>query len=109
MSIQKTLEPLSFTVCHEPKPESVQEDKFLVYRFLGQTGRTYAEGNLGCTGCVFALDFYSVGAPWGDVDDIRRLLTAADYIVTIDQEIYEEDTGLHHIPMTVYTAREAYV
>lgn len=96
MTIFENLQALGIPVCHPPYLGS--ERKYVTYQFIGQDGILYAEGVEQETGVMYAVNVY---AERKDVFtlmlEVKTALEAADYIVTVDTEIYEETEKLHRI------------
>ena len=106
MEINKALEPLGIPVCHPPYSGAART--FLTYQYMGQAGNFYAESREAETGASFALDLFTDGEYMQLIRDIKALAEAANYTCVVDQEMYEQDTGLRHIAMTVTAAEEIY-
>lgn len=106
MEISKALEPLGIPVTHPPYSGSAET--FVTYQLMGQVGAVFAESQEAETGMTFSVDLYTKGEYEQLVKDIKTLSAAAGYICTVDQEIYEIDTGRRHIAMTAVTAEEIY-
>lgn len=104
--IFENLQALGVPVCHPPYLGT--ERKYVTYQFIGQDGMLYAEGTEQETGVMYAVNIY---AERKDVFtlmlDVKAMLEAAGYIVTVDTEIYEETEKLHRIVLTA--AREGAV
>ena len=99
MTISQILQALGIPVCHTPYLGS--ERKYVTYQFIGQDGILYAEGREQETGTMYAVNVY---AERKDVftlmQEVKTTLESADYIVTVDTEIYEETEKLHRIVLT---------
>ena len=106
MGIDVIFAPLGIPVCHPPYSGAART--FLTYQYMGQTGNFYAESREAETGASFALDLFTDGEYMQLIRDIKALAEAANYTCVIDQEMYEQDTGLRHIAMTATVAEEIY-
>jgi hypothetical protein len=75
---------------------------YVTYQIMGQDGMLYAEGKEQETGMRYSVDLYTKDDTtlFSMIQSVKAALEDADWIVTIDQEIYEDDTKLWHIPMT---------
>lgn len=107
MEISKVLEPLGIPVTHPPYSGSAET--FVTYQLVGQVGVLYAEGQEKETGVMYSVDFYTEKTPFtSDILEIKRLLSAAGWNSTINAEIYEKETGKHHIAMSATHAGAIY-
>lgn len=106
MGIDIVFAPLGIPVCHPPYSGAART--FLTYQFMGQAGTFYAESVEAETGASFAIDLFTDGEYMQLVRDIKALAATANYTCVVDQEIYEQDTGLRHIAMTATVPEDIY-
>lgn len=97
--IAENLQALGISVCHPPYLGS--ERKYVTYQFIGQDGVLYAEGREQETGVMYAVNVYAERKEvFTLMLEVKTLLEAAGYIVTVDTEFYEETEKLHRIVLT---------
>lgn len=106
MEINKALAPLGIPVCHPPY--SGGERTYVTYQLMGQSGTFYAESQEAETGMGYSVDLYTEGDYVAVIHDIKAALEDAGYSCVVDQEIYEQNTGLRHIAMSATTPEEVY-
>ena len=98
MTIAESLKA-AYEVCHPPYKGTAR--KYITYQLMGQTGVLYAEGTEQETGVMYSVDFYTDALPFADdVRNIKSMLAAGGWNTVVNAEIYEKDTGLHHIAMS---------
>lgn len=106
MGIDIIFAPLGIPVCHPPYSGAART--FFTYQFMGQAGMLYAESREAETGASFALDLFTDGEYMQLIRDIKALAEAANYTCVVDQEVFEQNTGLRHIAMTLTAPEELY-
>lgn len=106
MEISKALSALGIPVCHPPY--SGGEHTFVTYQLMGQSGTMYAESREAETGMGYSVDLYTDGEYVTLIHSIKSALEDAGYSCVVDQEIYEQNTGLRHIAMSATIPEEIY-
>ena len=91
MMIYEALTSLGVPVC--PPPYKAAEKTYITYQMLGQSGQIYAEGREAETGVQYAVSIFAEGFAAGILTRVKAALEAAGYIVTVDMETYDKETG----------------
>ena len=89
MMIYEALADLGVPVCHPPYKGA--EETYITYQLLGQSGQIFAEG--------FAASL---------LQRAKAALEAAGYIVTVDMETYDKETGRTQIAIIAETEGAEY-
>lgn len=109
MEISKALEPMGIPVCHPPYSGS--DDTYVTYQFTGQRSAIYAEGEEAETGASFSVDLYisTEQNAQAMLIQIKKLLSDAGYICTVDMETTEKETRRRHYALTAIREGAIYV
>ena len=99
MMIYEALADLGVPVCHPPYKGAEE---------LGQSGQLYAEGGEAETGVQYAVSIFAEGFAAGLLQRAKAALEAAGYIVTVDMETYDKETGRTQIALIAETEGAAY-
>lgn len=106
-TIAEALAALPYPCCHPPYRGGA--DKYITYQLLGQSGVLYAEGCEAETAVGYMVHLWCAGSGVYDLlRQVKPLLEAAGYIVTVDVEIYEKEARLHRIVLTANTEGAVY-
>ena len=106
MTIYEALKDLPVPVCHPPYNGA--ETTYITYQLLGQSGQLYAEGAEAETGVQYAVSIFAEGFAAGLVKRVKAALEAAGYIVTVDMETYDKETGRTQIALIAETEGAEY-
>ena len=106
MKIFEALENLGVPVCHPPYKGS--NETYITYQLLGQGNRVYAESREAETSVMYAVSIFSEGFAAGLLRETKASLEAAGYIVTVDMETYDKDTGRTQIALIAETEGNEY-
>ena len=106
MKIYEALENLGVPVCHPPYRGS--EETYITYQLLGQGNRVYAESREAETSVMYAVSIFSEGFAVELLRETKASLEAAGYIVTVDMETYDKDTGRTQIALIAETEGNEY-
>ena len=98
MTISEALEPTGIACTHPPYQG--EDDRYVTYQLIGQSGILYAEGAEQETGVAYAVDLYVKGDYIETMLIVKAALERGGYIVSIDVEYLENDLDLYHISMT---------
>jgi len=108
--INEALAGLGLPVTHPPYIGN--EPKYITYNLLGQMGQIYGEGKEAETGVYWALDYFAAAldgeSHQADILAIKAAMEEADWIVVIQQEIYDPTDSRYHVAMTAYAVGELY-
>ena len=106
VKIFEALENLGVPVCHPPYKGS--NETYITYQLLGQGNRVYAESREAETSVMYAVSIFSEGFAAGLLRETKASLEAAGYIVTVDMETYDKDTGRTQIALIAETEGNEY-
>lgn len=106
MMIYEALADLGVPVCHPPYKGA--EETYITYQLLGQSGQIYAEGREAETGAAFAVSIFATGFAEDLLRRTKAALESAGYIVTVDMESYDKDTGRTQIALVAETEGAVY-
>lgn len=106
MMIYEALADLGVPVCHPPYKGA--EETYITYQMLGQSGQIYAEGSEAETGVQYAVSIFAEGFVAGLLKRVKAALEAAGYIVTVDMETYDKETGRTQIALVAETEGAVY-
>lgn len=101
MKIYEALENLEVPVCHPPYRGN--EETYITYQLLGQGDRVYAESREAETSVMYAVSIFAEGFAAELLRETKASLEAAGYIVTVDMENYDKDTGRTQIALIAET------
>lgn len=77
-------------------------------RLPGSPGQIYAEGGEAETGVQYAVSIFAEGFAAGLLKRVKAALEAAGYIVTVDMETYDKETGRTQIALIAETEGAEY-
>lgn len=98
MTIAEALKD-KYIVCHPPYMGDARE--YVTYQLITQSTTLYAEGEEKETSVLYSIDLYTDTPPFAaKIQEIKRLLAAADWSCVVDAEMYETETGMYHIAMS---------
>lgn len=97
MMIYEALVDIGVPVCHPPYKGA--EETYITYQLLGQSGQIYAEGREAETGAAYAVSIFAEGFAADLLRRTKAALEIAGYIVTVDMESYDKDTGRTQIAL----------
>ena len=97
MTIYEALDGIGVPVCHPPYKGA--EETYITYQLLGQSGQLYAEGTEAETAVQYAVSIFAEGFAAGLLTRAKAALEAAGYIVTVDMETYDKETGRTQIAL----------
>ena len=106
MMIYEALADLGVPVCHPPYKGA--EETYIAYQLLGQSGQIYAEGGEAETGVQYAVSIFADRFDAGLLTRAKAALEAAGYIVTVDMETYDKETGRTQIALIAETEGAEY-
>ena len=106
MMIYEALADLGFPVCHPPYKGG--GETYVTYQLLGQSGQLYAEGGEAETGVQYAVSIFADRFDAGLLTRTKDALEAAGYIVTVDMETYDKETGRTQIALIAETEGAEY-
>lgn len=106
MMIYEALSSLGVPVCHPPYKGG--EETYVTYQLLGQSGQIYAEGGEAETGVQYAVSIFADRFAAGLLTRAKDALEAAGYIVTVDMETYDKETGRTQIALIAETEGAEY-
>ena len=91
MMIYEALSSLGVPVCHPPYKGG--EETYATYELVGESGQLFAEGGEDETGVQYAVSIFADRFDAGLLTRAKAALEAAGYIVTVDMETYDKQTG----------------
>lgn len=91
MKIYEALAGINVPVCHPPYRGA--STTYITYQLLGQVGQLYAEGCEAETGVQYAVSLFAEGFVADLLAQVKAALEAGGYIVSVDMEMYDADTG----------------
>lgn len=106
MTIYDALAGLGVPVCHPPYKGG--EETYITYQMLGQSGQIYAEGREVETGVTYAVSIFAEGFTADLMKRAKTALESAGYIVTVDMESYDKETGRTQIALIAETEGAVY-
>lgn len=106
MMIYEALAGIGVPVCHPPYKGA--EETYITYQLLGQTGQIYAEGREAETGAAYAVSIFAEGFAADLFRRTKAAMERAGYIVTVDMESYDKDTGRTQIALVAETEGAVY-
>ena len=99
VTINNALAALKLPVTHPPYKGEANE--YITYQHITQSTTLYAEGIEAETSVLYSVDLYTDTPPFAErIQEIKRLLAAADWSCVVDAEMYETETGMYHIAMS---------
>ena len=93
--------------CSRP-PFPYNDDTYVTYTLLGQSGMLYAEGREQETAVTYVVNLYASDNFLASMRKVKAALETAGYIVTIDTEYYEDAIKKRHIVMTAEIQGDIY-
>lgn len=93
--------------CSRP-PFPYNDDTYVTYTLLGQSGMLYAEGREQETAVTYVVNLYVSDNFLASMRKVKAALETAGYIVTIDTEYYEDAIKKRHIVMTAEIQGDIY-
>ena len=106
MRIYEALDGIGVPVCHPPYKGA--EETYITYQLLGQSGQLYAEGCEAETAVQYAVSIFAEGFAAGILTRVKAALEKAGYIVTVDMETYDKETGRTQIALIAETEGAVY-
>lgn len=106
MTIYEALDGIGAPVCHPPYKGA--EETYITYQLLGQSGQLYAEGAEAETAVQYAVSIFAEGFAAGLLTRVKAALERAGYIVTVDMETYDKETGRTQIALIAETEGAEY-
>lgn len=97
MKIYEALEKLNVPVCHPPYKGNAET--YITYQFMGQGARLFAEGREAETAVQYIISLYAEGFAEELLREVKAALEEAGYIVEVDLERYDEETGRTQIAL----------
>lgn len=101
VKIYEALENLGVPVCHPPYRGN--EETYITYQLLGQGDRVYAEGREAETSVMYAVSIFAEGFAAELLRQVKEKLEDAGYIVAVEMETYDKDTGRTQIALIAET------
>lgn len=99
MTIYEALRSLNLPVCHPPYKGDAET--YITYQLLGQIGQIYAEGKEAETAVSYAVDIFSTFFNASLFVQVKQLLEAAGYVVTVDMEYYNQEKDISQMSLLV--------
>lgn len=93
--------------CSRP-PFPYNDDTYVTYTLMGQSGMLYAEGREQETAVTYVVNLYASDNFLASMRKVKSALEVAGYIVTIDTEYYEDAIKKRHIVMTAEIQGDVY-
>lgn len=93
--------------CSRP-PFPYNDETYVTYTMLGQSGMLYAEGKEQETAVTYVVNLYTTNAFIAPLVKVKDALQKAGYIVTIETEYYEDAIKKRHIVMTAEIQGDVY-
>lgn len=106
MMIYEALAGIGVPVCHPPYKGA--EETYITYQLLGQSGQLYAEGCEAETAVQYAVSIFAEGFAAGILTRVKAALERAGYIVSVDMETYDKETGRTQIALIAETEGAVY-
>lgn len=106
MTIYEALDGIGVPVCHPPYKGA--EETYVTYQLLGQSGQLYAEGREAETAVQYAVSIFAGGFAAQLVRSVKTALERAGYIVSVDMESYDKETGRTQIALVAETEGAVY-
>lgn len=106
MMIYEALDGIGVPVCHPPYKGA--EETYITYQLLGQSGQLYAEGCEAETAVQYAVSIFAEGFAAGILTRVKAALERAGYIVSVDMETYDKETGRTQIALIAETEGAVY-
>ena len=93
-------------VCHPPYQGN--EDTYITYQLLGQTGQLCAEGAEQETGLNWAVSLWCRGSYAALLLSVRSLLSSAGYMTTVEGEYYDAEMRRSQVSVIATAVGEEY-
>lgn len=106
MTIYEALDGIGVPVCHPPYKGAAET--YITYQLLGQSGQLYAEGREAETAVQYAVSIFAGGFAARLVRSVKTALEDAGYIVSVDMETYDKETGRTQIALIAETEGAVY-
>lgn len=106
MMIYEALDGIGVPVCHPPYKGA--EETYITYQLLGQSGQLYAEGCEAETAVQYAVSIFAEGFAAGLLTRVKAALEQAGYVVSVDMETYDKETGRTQIALIAETEGAVY-
>lgn len=78
-----------------------KEDTYFTFQIINSQPSGYADDDNTIVQHVFRVDLYSKKDYSQLLNTTITVLKQAGFIVSVDAEIYENDTGFYHVPLTI--------
>lgn len=73
---------------------------YITYQIVTISDKQFADDDNECVEHFYRIDLYSKGNYMTTLDNLKNALKGAGWNeVVINNEIYEQDTGYHHVPV----------
>ena len=97
MTIEEALRGVPYPVCHPPYRGS--ESRYVTFQLLGQFGMLYADDAEAETAVQYMLHLWAHDGRelYVMLHEVRASLEAADWIVTVDTQIYDQESRMHRL------------
>ncbi len=78
-------------------------DRYITYQLIHAADREYQDDAAVAVEYTFGVDIYTAGPPDNLISAVKNVLKAAGFQdVTIEGEIFEDETKRYHIPLQFY-------
>jgi hypothetical protein len=105
----KTLKKPVYRLAYNPKTDSAKRppSAFFTFQTVLAQPSGYADDDSTITLHTFRVDLYTKSDFTQLLADTQTALKQAGFIIsTVDAEIYENDTGYYHVPLTIKILEE---